>query len=120
MVEPAPSGRDYFSGSIAAAHLLQAVEWFFKTASQLCSRAVAWAGVRESVGRVGPWRPLCAFLAAAILANGLTLWMAARPIAPWGAALRVAIFAVAMLGLRHRGDASSVWDSSLLIRLIRR
>lgn len=101
--------RDYLAGSrLIARFRLFAERWFQKT---------AWLDL--FFGQGVPPRVLCAVLAAAIAANGLTLFLSHKEITLWGVILRGVGLGVALLGLCGRSDWESLRESSLLMRLFR-
>ena len=79
-----------------------------------------WLGVGELFrNRRDFFKLLCAVVAAGIVANGLTLWLARKQIVPWGVGLRFIGLLVASLGLVNRTDWSSLQETSLVLRFIR-
>ena len=117
---PSAHPRDYLEGSRVVSLFRKSAEGLFQTAARLSRRAVSWIGVEGSFRQTIPPRTLCAILAAAIVANGLTLFLARKEIILWGIILRGVGFGVALLGLRCPCDWESVQGSSVLMRLLRK
>lgn len=101
--------RDYLAGSLLAGLGACSLKWFSRSTTRLWTRAAAWIGFKESG---------CAVLLAAVIANGLTLWLMKKEIAGWGVALRGAVGIAAGLGFFFRSDWPSVRRSSFLMRLV--
>lgn len=123
MGDPEGSGasRDYFAGSVAVLFLRRFVEGSTRAAERLFKRTAAWIGVAQTLQaiRSDPFRAACAFLASALLANGLALWWTHRGATPWGIALRLALLCTALLGLACRGGWPAVRETAVLVRLVR-
>ena len=60
---------------------------------------------------------LSVLLAAEVISNGLALVLSDKEIAGWGAALRMAVLAAALLGAFYEGDWRSLRQTSVLARL---
>lgn len=105
--------RDYLTDSWVVSLFWRCARWLSARTAFLRKRAAAWAAAR------GP-RALFAFFLAAIVANGLTLWLTGKPVSPWGAILRLCIFVVALAGFLQGGSWASLEEASLLIRWLRK
>lgn len=115
MGNPDGGHRDYVAGSAVAAFLRRSAHRLFgKTAAGGATNEI-WNSIRA-----GPLRAVCALLAAAIVANGLTLWLARKEIVLWGLLLRGIGLGVALIGLRGPSDWESVRKFSILSRFFRR
>lgn len=105
--------RDYLAGSRMVSFLIDAAKRFFRLTAPSRSRMAAWTALS------GP-QAFCAFVAAAVAANGLTLWLSRKPVMPWGVALRAAVLVVALAVLRTTGEWDSLREKSFLAGWIRR
>ena len=112
--------RDYIRGSVLIPFLLRFVRWFSRWMDHLWEKMVVGSGAREISRRMGFFKALCVLFGSAMVANGLTLFLAHREITEWGAALRCIGFLMASLGLFNQSDWQSIRDTSLVCRLLRR
>lgn len=123
MGDPEGSGapRDYFAGSVTVLFLRRLGEGSTQVAERLFKRATARIGVAQTLQAIpsDPFRATCAFLASALLANGLALWWAHRAVGPWGIALRLALLCTALLGLACPGGWPAVRETAVLVRWVR-
>lgn len=103
--------RDYAAGSRLVAGCSRFAQWFFRKSANLFGQLL-WLGCSP--------RTLSAFLAAALVSNGLVLFLLRQEVSAWGVLLRGMGGATALVGLFGPKDWRSVWESSLLMRLMGR
>ncbi len=119
MGDPGGFRRDYLAGSLLVSMASRCVEGFAQGIARESQKLMAWTGLPEALRGADRFKALCALLASAILANGITIYLTRKEIGLWGVALRLIGLLVVCPGLLYRGDWNSLRENSLLRHLSR-